>query len=169
MSTPSLEDPLVSEVLQGQPVAKVTVVGVPYPKAAQVFRVLAAADVQLDMITQRASVLGGDRCELAFTVDPTQGGKTVTALYDARAAIGFTRTVYDDQVGKVSLLGSGVRSYPGMTAVFCETLAAADVRIDIMSTSERTLSVLCPVHEVAAALAALRRAFHLDVALAEAG
>ena len=69
--------------------------------------------------------------------------ETLDALKDE---IGFSQILYDDHVGKVSLIGAGMRSHPGVTATFCEALAEAGVNIDMISTSEIRISVLVPRH-----------------------
>ena len=82
----------------------------------------------------------------------------LTSLQDE---IGFTRVLYDDHIGKVSLIGAGMRSHPGVTATFCEALAEVGVNIDLISTSEIRISVLIKDTELDKAVAALHEAFGL--------
>ncbi|OBI53874.1 hypothetical protein A5707_11005 [Mycobacterium kyorinense] len=82
-------------------------------------------------------------------------------LESLKAEIGFSEVLYDDHVGKVSLIGAGMRSHPGVTATFCETLAENGVNIDLISTSEIRISVLCRDTELDKAVLALHEAFKL--------
>jgi aspartate kinase len=96
---------------------------------------------------------------------PKEDGPTAMAvLSDIQDEIGFEGLQYDDQVGKVSLIGAGMRTHPGVTARFFSALADAGVNIELISTSEIRISVLCRSDDVPAAVAATHRAFDLDAA-----
>ena len=107
-----------------------------------------------------------------FTLPKGDGPTAVTALEARKSEIEFDQIVYNDHVGKVSLIGAGMRSHPGVTATFCEALAEAGVNIDIISTSEIRISVLVRDVELDTAVRALHKAFDLggdDPAVVYAG
>jgi aspartate kinase len=85
----------------------------------------------------------------------------VEKLDSLKDEIGFSQVLYDDHIGKVSLIGAGMRSHPGVTATFCEALAQVGVNIDLISTSEIRISVLCRDTELDKAVVALHEAFGL--------
>ena len=82
-------------------------------------------------------------------------------LNSLQGEIGFTSVLFDDHIGKVSLVGAGMRSHPGVTATFCESLARVGINIDLISTSEIRISVLIKDSELDKAVAALHEAFNL--------
>ena len=143
--------------------AKVTVVGVPDVPgyAAKVFRAVADADVNIDMVLQNISKVEDGKTDITFTCSRESGPGAVEKLTDEQGEIGFTRVLYDDHIGKVSLIGAGMRSHPGVTATFCEALAEVGVNIDLISTSEIRISVLIKDTELDKAVGALHEAFQL--------
>ncbi|GCD92481.1 aspartate kinase [Embleya hyalina] len=154
--------------------AKVTVHGVPDGAGAvgRLVRAVADAGGEIDMVVRNAARPDDARADLTFVL-PEQGVAAALAALDAtRAELGFERVSHDADVGKVSLIGTGMRAGPGVTATFCETLAAVGVNIEIMSTSEIRISVLCRTAQVVDAVRALHTAFDLDAteeALVHAG
>ncbi|SPM34107.1 Aspartokinase, partial [Mycobacterium rhizamassiliense] len=159
----TMESPLLTGVAHDRSEAKVTVVGIPdIPGyAARVFRAIADAEVNIDMVLQNVSKVEDGKTDITFTC-PRDLGPTAVAKLDAlKNEIGFTQLLYDDHVGKVSLIGAGMRSHPGVTATFCETLAAVGVNIELISTSEIRISVLCRDTELDKAVVALHEAFGL--------
>jgi aspartate kinase len=84
------------------------------------------------------------------------------ALEKVRESIGFESLLYDDHIGKVSLVGAGMRSHPGVSATFFEALASAGVNVQNISTSEIRISVVCQDTDVPAAVKAVHDAFGLD-------
>jgi aspartate kinase len=86
----------------------------------------------------------------------------MAVLAKSRGGIGFDTLLYDDQVAKVSLIGAGMKSHPGVTALFFEALASSGVNAEMISTSEIRISVVCRADDVKAAVAALHTAFDLD-------
>ncbi|MDR3201603.1 MAG: aspartate kinase, partial [Bifidobacteriaceae bacterium] len=139
----SLEAPLISGVAHDRTQAKITVVGIPdVPgKAAAVFEVVAASGANIDMIVQNVSLEGSGRTDISFTLPVTDGRDTRRALEDARGQLGFESLAYDDQIGKLSLIGAGMRSHPGVSAQFFSALSNAGVNIEMISTSEIRISV----------------------------
>jgi aspartate kinase len=158
-----VEQPIITGVAHDRSEAKVTVVGVPdHPGvAAQIFRTLADAEINIDMVVQNVSSAATGRTDVTFTLPKADGPTAVAALEKARDVIGLQQVVYDDHVGKVSLIGAGMRSHPGVTATFCEALADANVNIELISTSEIRISVLCRDNQLNDAVRALHDAFEL--------
>ncbi|HVQ98951.1 MAG TPA: aspartate kinase, partial [Mycobacterium sp.] len=158
-----VEDPILTGVAHDRSEAKVTIVGLPdIPGyAAKVFRAVADADVNIDMVLQNVSKVEDGKTDITFTCSRDAGRTAVEKLDSLKSEIGFTQVLYDDHIGKVSLVGAGMRSHPGVTATFCEALAAVGVNIDLISTSEIRISVLCRDTELDKAVVALHEAFGL--------
>lgn len=158
-----MEDAILTGVAHDRGEAKVTVVGVPDVPgyAAQVFRAVADADVNIDMVLQNISKVEDGKTDITFTCSRESGPGAMQKLTSLQDEIGFTQVLYDDRIGKVSLIGAGMRSHPGVTATFCEALAKVDINIDLISTSEIRISVLIKDTELDRAVAALHEAFGL--------
>ena len=158
-----VEQAIISGVAHDLSEARVTVVGVPDKpgEAAAIFGVVAEAEVNIDMIVQNVSGSTG-RTDISFTLPKTDGPTAMAALEKVRTEIGFESLLYDDHVGKVSLVGAGMRSHPGVSAKFFEALAAAAVNVQNISTSEIRISVVCQDTDVPAAVRAVHDAFDLD-------
>ncbi|HSA40667.1 MAG TPA: aspartate kinase, partial [Mycobacterium sp.] len=158
-----MEDAILTGVAHDRGEAKVTVVGLPDTPgyAARVFRALAEADINIDMVLQNISKVEDGKTDITFTCASDNGPAAVEKLTSLQGEIGFSRVLYDDHIGKVSLIGAGMRSHPGVTATFCEALAEADINIDLISTSEIRISVLIKDTELDRAVAALHQAFDL--------
>ena len=159
----SMEQALITGVAHERGEAKVTVTAVPDQPgvAAKIFRTIADAEIDIDMVVQNISRAAEGKTDITFTLPKGDGPTAVAALEARKASIGFDQIVYNDHVGKVSLIGAGMRSHPGVTATFCEALAAAGVNIDIISTSEIRISVLVRDVELDTAVRALHSAFEL--------
>ena len=158
-----MEQAILTGVSHDRSEAKVTVVGLPDSPgmAAKIFRAVADAEIDIDMILQNVSEAATGRTDITFTCPRADGPAAVEKLTKLQGEIGFTQVLYDDLVGKVSLIGAGMRSHPGVTATFCEALATAGVNIDIISTSEIRISVLCKDTELDDAVRAIHGAFEL--------
>ncbi|MEU7475083.1 aspartate kinase [Lentzea sp. NPDC042327] len=159
----SVEQAMITGVAHDRSEAKITVTAVPdHPGiAAKIFRVVAQAELDIDMVVQNVSQAASGRTDITFTLSKDDGPRAVAALEKARGEIGFDQVLYDEHVGKVSLIGAGMRSHPGVTATFCEALATAGVNIDIISTSEIRISVICRDTQLDDAVRALHDAFDL--------
>ncbi|MGX7681462.1 aspartate kinase [Jatrophihabitans sp. DSM 45814] len=159
----SVEQAIISGVAHDRSEAKVTVVGVPDKpgEAAALFRVLAEAEINLDMIVQNISTGGTGRTDVSFTLPKTDGQVAVQALNKVAASVGFQNVLYDDHIGKLSLIGAGMRSHPGVSATFFASLAEAGVNVEMISTSEIRISVVCRDTELDAAVRAVHDAFEL--------
>jgi aspartate kinase len=158
-----VEQAIISGVAHDLSEARVTVVGVPDKpgEAAGIFRAVADADANIDMIVQNVSGSTG-RTDVSFTLPRSDGPSAMAALEKVRESIGFESLLYDDHVGKVSLVGAGMRSHPGVSATFFEALASAGVNVQNISTSEIRISVVCQDTDVPAAVKAVHEAFGLD-------
>jgi aspartate kinase len=157
-----VEQAIISGVAHDLSEARVTVVGVPDKpgEAAAIFRTVADAEVNIDMIVQNVSGSTG-RTDVSFTLPRSDGQRAMGALEKVRSQIGFESLLYDDHIGKVSLIGAGMRSHPGVSAKFFEALAAAAVNVQNISTSEIRISVVCQDTDVPAAVRAVHDAFEL--------
>lgn len=159
-----MEQPIISGVAHDRSEAKVTVVGVPDKpgEAAAIFRTMADAEINIDMIVQNVSQAATGRTDISFTLPKSDGKQAMSALTRVQAEVGFDSLQYDDKVGKVSLIGAGMRSHPGVSAKFFGALADASVNVEIISTSEIRISAVCREDDVPAAVAAVHSAFELD-------
>jgi aspartate kinase len=167
---PDMEQPIISGVAHDRSEAKITIVGVPdkVGEAAAIFQAVAAAEINLDMIVQNVSAAATNRTDISFTLPKADGRRAMEALNGVQAQVGFESLRYDDGVGKVSLVGAGMRSHPGVSARFFGALASAGVNIEMISTSEIRISVIVRAHDVDLAVGAVHGAFELDAAEVEA-
>jgi len=158
-----MEDAIITGVAHDRSEAKVTIVGIPDVPgyAAKIFRAVADADVNIDMVLQNISKVEDGKTDITFTCSRESGPGEVEKLTSLQEEIGFTKVLYDDHIGKVSLVGAGMRTHPGVTAKFCEALAEVGVNIDLISTSEIRISVLIKDTELDKAVVALHEAFGL--------
>ncbi|AXE22271.1 aspartate kinase [Streptomyces globosus] len=159
-----VEHAIISGVAHDVSEAKITVVGVPDKpgEAAAIFRAIADAEINIDMIVQNVSAAATGLTDISFTLPKTEGHKAIDALEKAKAAIGFDSLRYDDQIGKISLVGAGMKTNPGVTASFFQALSDAGVNIELISTSEIRISVVTRQDDVNAAVVAVHTAFGLD-------
>jgi len=158
-----VEQALITGVTHDRSEAKITITDVPDTAGAagRIFRAIAAAEIDIDMVLQNISDTVG-RTDITFTLSRNNGPRAVQELEQLRGEMEFQSVVYDDEVGKVSLVGAGMRSHPGVTAQFCEALAAAGVNIEIINTSEIRISVLIRESELDDAVRAIHESFELD-------
>lgn len=159
-----LEQPLISGVAHDRTRAKITVVGVPdVPgSAAKVFGLINEAKVNLDMIVQNVPTDRPNVTDISFTLDQAQGDAALKALKAAQAELGFQEVIYNESVGKLSLVGAGMKTNPGVSFTFFEALSAAGVNIDMISTSEIRISVITELSKLDEAVRAVHTAFGLD-------
>ncbi len=160
----AMEQPIISGVAADVNDAKITVVGVPDKpgEAAAIFKALAVAGINVDMIVQNISAASTGRTDVTFTCPQGSAQSAMKALDGERASIGFESLLVDDQIAKVSLVGAGMRSHPGVSATFFEALADASINVQMISTSEIRISVVTRVDDAARAVQALHTAFGLD-------
>ena len=161
----AMEQPIISGVAADVNDAKVTVIGVPDEpgRAAAIFRALADAGINVDMIVQNVSAASTGRTDVTFTCPQGSASTATAALEAAIGAIGFESLVVDDQIAKVSLVGAGMRSHPGVSATFFAALADVGINVEMISTSEIRISVVTRVDDAKRAVQSLHSAFGLDV------
>jgi aspartate kinase len=166
----AVEAPIIAGVAHDRSEAKVTVVGVPdrTGMAAQIFEAVTLAQINIDMIVQNVSATDTGLTDISFTLPKTDGTAAVEALQGIQDEVGFSSIQYDDQIGKLSLVGAGMRSNPGVSATFFKALANAGVNIEMISTSEIRISVITRDDLLDEAVRAVHTAFGLDSSEGEA-
>ncbi|RNI20662.1 aspartate kinase [Flexivirga caeni] len=165
-----VEAPIIAGVAHDRSEAKITVVGVKDTpgSAAAIFTLISEQQVNIDMIVQNVSAVATGRTDVSFTLPKADGQRAVQALQDAKAGLGFESLQYDDQIGKLSLVGSGMRSHPGVSATLFQALADAGINIEMISTSEIRVSVVTNGDLLDDAVRAVHTAFGLDSSEGEA-
>ena len=165
-----MEQPIISGVAHDRSEAKITIVGVPdkVGEAATIFEAVADAEINLDMIVQNVSAAATNRTDISFTLPKADGRRALEALSDIQNRVGFESLRYDDGIGKISLIGAGMRSHPGVSARFFSALAVAGVNIEMISTSEIRISVVVREDDIDLAVASVHEAFDLDAVVVEA-
>ena len=158
-----MEQAIISGVAHDRSEAKITVVGVPdkVGEAARIFRIIAGAAINIDMIVQNVSAAATGRTDISFTLPREDGQTAMTSLRQLQDEVGFESLLYNDRIGKVSVVGAGMRSHPGVSATFFGALAEAGVNIEMISTSEIRISVVVDENDVDVAVGAAHRAFDL--------
>ena len=166
----TMEQAIISGVAHDKSEAKVTIVGVPDRTgvAARIFQAVADNDINVDMIVQNVSAAATGLTDISFTVSKTEGQKATSVLQRIQGEVGFASIIYDDTIGKLSLVGAGMRSHPGVTATFFAAMADAGVNIEMISTSEIRISVIVRQADVERAAKAAHTAFGLDADQIEA-
>ncbi|MFH8802200.1 aspartate kinase [Streptomyces sp. NPDC017936] len=159
-----VEQAIISGVAHDTSEAKITVVGVPDKpgEAAAIFRTISDAEINIDMIVQNVSAASTGLTDISFTLPKAEGRKAIDALEKNKGGIGFDSLRYDDQIGKISLVGAGMKTNPGVTADFFKALSDAGVNIELISTSEIRISVVTRADDVPEAVRAVHSAFGLD-------
>ncbi|MEI8066235.1 MAG: aspartate kinase [Actinomycetes bacterium] len=162
----AMEQAIIAGVAHDKSEAKITIVGVPDHTgvAARIFQSIADAHINIDMIVQNVSAAATGLTDISFTLPKTEGANATNVLNRIQGEIGFQSLQYDDQIGKLSLIGAGMRSHPGVTATFFACLADAGVNIEMISTSEIRISVICRATDVEKGVKAAHSAFDLDAA-----
>lgn len=160
----NVEEPIIAGVAGDTSEAKITVVGVPdIPgKAAGIFTIVAGAGANIDMIVQNVSVSDSGRTDISFTLPKEDGQKAMDALEAAREKSGFESLIYDDQIGRLSVVGAGMRTNAGVSAQLFTALSDAGINIEMISTSEIRISVIMRADTLSGAVKAVHTAFGLD-------
>lgn len=163
MEDPDVEQALITGVAHDPSEAKITVVGVPdEPGAAgRIFNTVAQAEINIDMIVQNVSTEGTGRTDISFTLPKADGPTAMAALDKIKEEIKFKSLLFDDHIGKVSLIGAGMRSHPGVAATFFAVIGEAGVNIEMISTSEIRVSVVCRDTDLETAVRAVHEQFEL--------
>ncbi len=158
-----VEEAVLTGVAHDRSEAKITVLGIPDTpgEAAKVFRAVADAEINIDMVLQNISKLDSNRTDITFTCPREDASRAVQLLKAMAADADWQDVLFDDHIGKVSLVGAGMKSHPGVTADFCEALRDAGVNIELISTSEIRISVLIRDTDVDKAVVAIHDRFQL--------
>ncbi|MGO2774677.1 aspartate kinase [Brachybacterium tyrofermentans] len=168
-SDPGLEAPIISGVAHDRSEGKITVVEVPdVPgRAALLFDVVAGSGANIDMIVQNSSTVD-DTVAISLTLPEQDVPAALKAIEVSREAIGYSEVRYDDQIGKVSIVGAGMRSHPGVSATLFRSLGEAGININMISTSEIRISVVTEQSRLDDAVRVIHTAFGLDAEQTEA-
>ncbi len=160
----TMEEPIVAGVATDLSQAKITVIGVPdVPgKAADIFKIVAKSGANVDMIVQNVSAAATGRTDISFTLPKTDATTALKALAGEQAEVGFESLVHDDQIGKLSVVGAGMRTHSGVSATLFEALSMAGVNIEMISTSEIRISVVVRGVDLAEAARLVHTAYGLD-------
>ena len=160
----TMEEPIIAGLAADLSEAKITVAGVPdIPgKAAQIFTIVASTEANIDMIVQNVSAAATGLTDISFTLPKSDGAVVLRALESAQADVGFLSLQYDDQIGKLALVGAGMRTNAGVSAKLFTALYEAGINIEMISTSEIRISVVTRAATINEALRVVHTAFGLD-------
>jgi aspartate kinase len=166
----NMEQAIISGVAHDKSEAKITIVGVPDRTgvAARIFQAIADADINIDMIVQNVSAASTGLTDISFTLPKAEGSNGTAVLQRIQGEVGFASILYDDTIGKLSLVGAGMRSNPGVTATFFAAMSEAGVNIEMISTSEIRISIIVREADLERATKAAHTAFQLDADQVEA-
>ena len=166
----TMEQPIIAGIAHDRSEAKFTVVGVPDRpgNAAAIFGALADAQINIDMIVQNVSAAATGLTDISFTLPKAEGQNATKALTAIQKEVGFASVQFDDSIGKLSLIGAGMRSHPGVSAQFFAALAEAGINIEMISTSEIRISVIVRADDLDRAVQTIHTAFGLDADQVEA-
>lgn len=162
-----MEESIVSGIATDKTQAKITVIGIPdFPgKAAAVFTTVAEAGANIDMIVQNTPT-GSDVTDrvsdISFTLPKGDLKKVLDALAQNRDVLGYRELESDEQIGKLSVVGAGMRTHSGVSAILFRALAESSINIEMISTSEIRISVITSLDQVDDAARAVHKAFDLD-------
>ena len=165
-----MEQPIISGIAHDRGQDKITVAGVPnHPgRAAMVFQTIAAAGANIDMIVQNIPVADPTRANITFTIPEADAQVALDALESAKDEIGFKEVRYNPNIGKLSLVGTGMRTNPGVAARLFAALSEAGINIDLISSSEIRLSIVTRLDDLDRAVAVVHSAFGMDAEVSEA-
>jgi aspartate kinase len=160
----AMEEPIITGVAGDLSEAKITVVGVPdVPgKAAEIFTIVAKTGANIDMIVQNVSAASTGLTDISFTLPKSDGEKVLTALRADQEDAGFRSLQYDDQIGKLAVVGAGMRTSAGVSAKLFTALSNAGINIEMISTSEIRISVVTRADTLHDAMRVVHAAFGLD-------
>jgi len=159
-----MEQPIVAGVATDLSEAKITVVGVPdLPgKAAEIFTIVAKSGGNVDMIVQNVSTAVSGVTDISFTLPKPEAQQVLRALAAEQERVGFSAIQHDDQIGKLALVGAGMRTNTGVSAKLFEALSSAGINIEMISTSEIRISVVTRADTLNKAANVVHSAFGLD-------
>ncbi len=162
-----MEESVVSGVATDKGQSRIIVVGIPDEpgKAAELFQIVADAGANIDMIVQNTATgvdVTDKVSDISFTLPKGDRAKVVSALEAEHGKIGFREIIFDDEIGKLSVVGAGMRTHSGVSATLFGALAKAGINIEMISTSEIRISVVTNVNQIDDAARAVHTAFGLD-------
>jgi aspartate kinase len=159
-----VEEPIITGVAGDLSEAKITVVGVPDTpgKAADIFTIVAKTGANIDMIVQNVSAAATGRTDISFTLPKSDAEKVLMALRGEQTEVGFESLQHDDQIGKLSVVGGGMRTNAGVSAQLFTALKDAGINIEMISTSEIRISILTRADILNHAVQIVHTAFGLD-------
>ncbi|BDV31382.1 aspartate kinase [Microbacterium terricola] len=159
-----MEEPIVAGVATDLGQAKITVLGVPdVPgKAAEIFKIVARSGANVDMIVQNVSAAATGRTDISFTLPKGDAAAALRALDAVHDEVGFESLIHDDQIGKLSVVGAGMRTHSGVSATLFEALSVSGINIEMISTSEIRISVVVRGDDLAEAARVVHTAYGLD-------
>ena len=159
-----MEEPIISGIAHDKSLGKVTAVGVPDRPgaAAAVIGAVSEAGVSIDMIVQNVSTSNAETSDISFTLPETDGQTAVAAVRGLQEQMGFADVLWTSHVGTLSLVGAGMRSNPAVASKLFSALADAGVNIEMISTSEIRISVICDQSDLQEAVRSVHTAFDLD-------
>ncbi|OEY27016.1 aspartate kinase [Corynebacterium sp. Marseille-P4321] len=158
-----VEEAVLTGVATDDSEAKITILGITdeVGEAAKVFRSLADNEVNIDMVIQNISSAEDNKTDITFTLPKADGERTLAKLRELQAAEKWDDLTYDDEIGKVSLVGAGMKSHPGVTADFCDALRDAGINIEMITTSEIRITAVVRQADLAEAARAIHTKFDL--------
>jgi aspartate kinase len=160
----AVEAPIIAGIAHDRSEAKITIVGVPdrVGIAAKIFGAIAEAGLNIDMIVQNVSAAETAKTDISFTLPKADGPKAMSVLQAIKHEVEYADLRFDDGVGKIALVGAGMKSHPGVSAKFFGALAEAGINIEMISTSEIRVSAVTRAEDLDEAVRAVHTAFGLD-------
>ncbi|WP_110590514.1 aspartate kinase [Microbacterium suaedae] len=158
------EEPVVAGVAIDRSQAKITVVGVPdVPgSAAAIFTRVSKSGANIDMIVQNVQSASPGHTDISFTLPKEQAPEVAKLLQAEHTELGFQSLVHDDQIGKLSVVGAGMRSHSGVSLTLFDALSSNGINIEMISTSEIRISVVLGDTDLDKAARAVHTAYGLD-------
>jgi aspartate kinase len=160
----AVEAPIIAGIAHDRSEAKITIVGVPdrVGIAAKIFGAIAEAGLNIDMIVQNVSAAETAKTDISFTLPKADGPRAMSVLQSIKHEVEYADLRFDDGVGKIALVGAGMKSHPGVSAKFFGALAEAGINIEMISTSEIRVSAVTRAEDLDEAVRAVHTAFGLD-------
>ncbi|WP_330476014.1 aspartate kinase [Terrabacter sp. C0L_2] len=162
----AVEAPIIAGIAHDRSEAKITIVGVPdqVGVAAKIFGAIAEAGINIDMIVQNVSAAATAKTDISFTLPQADGARGMQVLQSIKQDVAYEDLRLDDKIGKIALVGAGMKSHPGVSAKFFGALAEAGINIEMISTSEIRVSAVTRAEQLDDAVRAVHTAFGLDSA-----
>ncbi|NUO89670.1 MAG: aspartate kinase, partial [Dermatophilaceae bacterium] len=160
----AVEAPIIAGIAHDRSEAKITIVGVPdrVGIAAKIFGAIAEAGINIDMIVQNVSAAETAKTDISFTLPQADGARGMQVLQSIKHEVEYQDLRLDDKIGKIALVGAGMKSHPGVSAKFFGALAEAGINIEMISTSEIRVSAVTRAEQLDDAVRAVHTAFGLD-------